>query len=578
MRIVELQTRPLTEAAPTPNTIITEKDTIIAQQVSASEAELYVTDEKGKVLKVKGGGSSSGTAGAGTTPALQDVLTAGNELGGKEIAGELVVKDGATAADNYTLSAKKESLQYGGYKQNGEYYTLDVSRDGLVSASNVEVNGNYMDTSFRADSKGIDFKTDAPSHAVGAGFKASTEGVLYEAWGSDSNGLTLALNDSEFKVELNQNGGSADTLSLDINAGLSSSKYYEPTKDEQYVQKKYLDDKLAGLSTGGGEKIDVTVDRMYLTYAGKLAVDITVNGIPGHKVTDPNLFDHSTFRMKVANVGGGNVPAYFTFGPTGNATIEKTYVYANTGAVKAHIEVVLPNSTVDRWGEPNPHGDIFKQTWGFFAYVPEAGMPFDKGARSMMTYYGEVYDKRQSGVVNFKLQDGKQSTLIPSTEEYKFFAFDADTFKAEDPINSTYSYLINNGIPIGSQDVQSGYILSDNRIMPNPTPNQVTEWELTFKLGGEDASRITNILDYMVVVYDSENNPLEHVHFDFFNDSTGEVATARAKLTTINKFKNIVGNGRGFKFGIKINRGILDLNYDVKFELVNIKRTSRALV
>lgn len=577
MRIVELQTRPLTEAAPTPNTIITEKDTIIAQQVSASEAELYVTDEKGKVLKVKGGSSSSGTAEAGTTPALQDVLTAGNDLAGKEIKGELVVKDGDTTTDNYTLSAKKESLRYEGYKQNGETYDLHVSKDGLIYSSNVEVNGNHMDASFRADSKGIEFNTDAPSHEVGGQFKASTEGVLYQAWGSDSNGLTLALNNSEFKVELNQNGGSADTLSLDINAGLSSSKYYEPTKDEQYVQKKYLDDKLAGLSTGGGEKIDVTVDRMYLTYAGKLAVDITINGLPGNKVPDPNLFEHSTFRMKVATMSGSN-QAIFTFGPTGNATIEKTYMYANTGTVKAHIEAVLPNSAVDRWGETNPHKDIFNQTQGFFVYIPEAGMPFNNGVRSRMTHYGEVYDKRQSGVVNFKLQDGKKSTIVPSTEEYKFFAFDADTFKAEDPIDSTYSYFINNGIPIGSQDVQSGYILSNNRIMPNPTPNQVTEWELTFKLGGEDASRITNILDYMVVVYDSENNPLEHVHFDFFNDSAGEVATARAKLTTINKFKNIVGNGRGFKFGIKINRGILDLNYDVKFELVNIKRTSRALV
>ena len=560
MRIVELQTRPLTEAAPTPNTIITEKDTIIAQQVSASEAELYVTDEKGKVLKVKGGSSSSGTAGAGTTPALQDVLTAGNDLAGKEIKGELVVKDGDTTADNYTLSAKKESLRYEGYKQNGETYDLHVSKDGLIYSSNVEVNGNHMDASFRADSKGIEFNTDAPSHEVGGQFKASTEGVLYQAWGSDSNGLTLALNNSEFKVELNQNGGSADTLSLDINAGLSSSKYYEPTKDEQYVQKKYLDDKLAGLSTGGGEKIDVTVDRMYLTYAGKLAVDITVNGIPGHKVTDPNLFDHSTFRMKAANVGGGGTPAYFTFGPTGNATIEKTYTYANTGTVKAHIEVVLPNSAVD------------------FVYVPEAGMSVGDGVRSRMTHYGEVYDKRQSGVVNFKLQDGKQSTLIPSTEEYRFFAFDADTFKAEDPIDSTYSYLINNGIPIGSQDIQSGYILSDNRIMPNPTPNQVTDWELTFKLGGADIAVMTNNPDYMVVVYDSENNPLEHVHLDIFNNSAGEMTTARAKLTTINKFKNIVGNGRGFKFGIKINMASLDLNSDIKFELVNVKRTSRALV
>ena len=574
MRIVELQTRPLTEAAPTPNTIITEKDTIIAQQVSASEAELYVTDEKGKVLKVKGGSSSSGTAGTGTASSqtLSQVLTAGNDLDGKEMKGELVVKDGDTTTDKYTLSAKKESLRYEGYKQNGETYDLHVSKDGLIYSSNVEVSGNHMDASFRADSKSVHFNTDAPSHEVGAEFKASTEGVLYQAWGSDSNGLALALNDSEFKVELNQNGGSADTLSLDVNTGLSSSKYYEPTKDEQYVQKKYVDSLL------GGGKIDVTVDRMYLTYAGKLAVDITVNGIPGHKVTDPNLFDHSTFRMKVANVGGGNVPAYFTFGPTGNATIEKTYMYANTGTVKAHIEAVLPNSTVDRWGESNPRVDIFKQTWGFFAYVPEAGMPFDKGARSMMTYYGEVYDKRQSGVVNFKLQDGKQSTLIPSTEEYRFFAFDADTFKAEDPINSTYSYLINNGIPIGSQSIQSGYILSDNRIMPNPTPNQVTDWDLTFKVSGPDISTITTLSDYMAVVYDSENNPLEHVHFDFYNNSDGETTTARAKLTTFNKFKNIVGNGRGFKFGIKINRGVLALNYDAKFELVNIKRTSKALV
>ena len=580
MRIVELQTRPLTEAAPTPNTIITEKDTIIAQQVSASEAELYVTDEKGKVLKVKGGSSSSGTAGTGTASSqtLSQVLTAGNDLDGKEMKGELVVKDGDTTTDNYTLSAKKESLRYEGYKQNGETCDLLVSKDGLTYSSNVEVNGNHMDASFRADSKGIEFNTDAPSHEVGGQFKASTEGVLYQAWGSDSNGLTLALNNSEFKVELNQNGGSADTLSLDINAGLSSSKYYEPTKDEQYVQKKYLDDKLAGLSTGGGEKIDVTVDRMYLTYAGKLAVDITVNGIPGHKVSDPNLFDHSTFRMKVANVSGGNVPAYFTFGPTGNATIEKTYTYANTGTVKAHIEVVLPSLAVDRWGESNPRKDIFNQTQGFFVYVPEAGMSFGDGVRSRMTHYGEVYDKRQSGVVNFKLQDGKQSTLIPSTEEYRFFAFDADTFKAEDPIDSTYSYLINNGIPIGSQDIQSGYILSDNRIMPNPTPNQVTDWELTFKLGGADIAVMTNNPDYMAVVYDSENNPLEHVHLDIFNNSAGEMTTARAKLTTINKFKNIVGNGKGFKFGIKINMASLDLNSDIKFELVNIKRTSRALV
>lgn len=569
MRIVELQTRPLTEAAPTPNTIITEKDTIIAQQVSASEAELYVTDERGKVLKVKGGSSSSGTAGTGTAPALQEVLTAGNELAGKEMKGELVVKDGDTTTDNYTLSAKKESLRYEGYKENGESYDLNVSREGLIYSSNVEVDGNHMDASFRADSKGIDFNTDASSHEVGGQFKASTEGVLYQAWGSDSNGLTLALNNSEFKVELNQNGGNADTLSLGINAGLSSSKYYEPTKDEQYVQKKYVDSLL------GGGKIDVTVDRMYLTYAGKLAVDITINGLSEVKMQDPNLLEYSTFRMKVATLTG-SIQAHFTFGPTGNATIKKTYEYRYTGTVKAHIEAVLPPLAVDKWGEPSPSKDVFNQTQGFFMYIPEAGMPFNEGVRSRMTSYGEVYDKRQSGVVNFKLQDGKQSTLIPSTEEYKFFAFDADTFKAEDPVDSKYSYFINNGIPIGSQDVQSGYILSDNRIMPNPTPNQVTEWDLTFKVSGENASVLVGGFAHRAVVYDAENNLIDEVYIDAYSNSNNEVTSVRAKLTTINKFKNIVGDKRGFKFGIRINSESADS--DIKFELVNIKRTSRALV
>lgn len=573
MRIVELQTRPLTEAAPTPNTIITEKDTIIAQQVSASEAELYVTDEKGKVLKVKGGSSSSGTAGTGTAPALQEVLTAGNELAGKEMKGELVVKDGDTTTDNYTLSAKKESLRYEGYKENGESYDLNVSREGLIYSSNVEVDGNHMDASFRADSKGIDFNTDASSHAVGAGFKANTEGILYQAWGSDSNGLTLALNNSEFKIELNQNGGNADTLNLNINEGLSSSKYYEPTKDGQFVQKKYVDDRLAGLSTGG-EKIDVTVDRMYLTYAGKLAVDITINGLSEVKMQDPNLLEYSTFRMKVATLTG-SIQAHFTFGPTGNATIKKTYEYRYTGTVKAHIEAVLPSLAVDKWGEPSPSKDIFNQTQGFFVYIPEAGMPFNKGVRSRMTHYGEVYDKRQSGVVNFKLQDGKQSTLIPSTEEYKFFAFNADTFKAEDPVDSKYSYFINNGIPIGSQDVQSGYILSDNRIMPNPTPNQVTEWDLTFKVSGENSTVLPTSNEHLAVVYDAENNIVDEAILNVVLNAAGEVISVRAKLTTVNKFKNILGDKRGFKFGIKVTS---NYNTDINFELVNIKRTSRALV
>ena len=574
MRIVELQTRPLTEAAPTPNTIITEKDTIIAQQVSASEAELYVTDEKGKVLKVKGGSSSSGTAGTGTASSqtLSQVLTAGNDLDGKEINGDLIVKHDNGIGGKYSLVANTTGLDFEKQEnRSGDNYEsyFRISDGVRMGYTMGDTRGGISKGTVEMDPYGFNYQLNNDRNQYCIKLEGNFEGFKYENKGGRDEVLSLTCTKGALIYKNVNDQGEASNLSFIDVEGLSSSKYYEPTKDEQYVQKKYVDSLL------GGGKMDITVDRMYLTYSGKLAVDITINGLPGNKVQDPNLFDHSTFRMKAANVGGGGTPAYFTFGPTGNATIEKTYTYANTGTVKAHIEVVLPSFAVDRWGETNPRKDIFNQTWGFFIYVPEAGMSFNDGVRSRMTHYGEVYDKRQSGVVNFKLQDGKQSTLIPSTEEYRFFAFDADTFKAEDPIDSTYSYLINNGIPIGSQDVQSGYILSNSRIMPNPTPNQVTDWDLTFKVSGENSTVLPTSNEHLAVVYDAENNIVDEAILNVVLNAAGEVISVRAKLTTVNKFKNILGDKRGFKFGIKVTS-----NYDtgINFELVNIKRTSRALV
>lgn len=574
MRIVELQTRPLTEAAPTPNTIITEKDTIIAQQVSASEAELYVTDEKGKVLKVKGGSSSSGTAGTGTASSqtLSQVLTAGNDLDGKEINGDLIVKHDNGIGGKYSLVANTTGLDFEKQEnRSGDNYEsyFRISDGVRMGYTMGDTRGGISKGTVEMDPYGFNYQLNNDRNQYRIKLEGNFEGFKYENKGGRDEVLSLTCTKGALIYKNVNDQGEASNLSFIDVEGLSSSKYYEPTKDEQYVQKKYVDSLL------GGGKMDITVDRMYLSYSGKLAVDITINGLPGNKVQDPNLFDHSTFRMKAANVGGGGTPAYFTFGPTGNATIEKTYTYANTGTVKAHIEVVLPSFAVDRWGETNPRKDIFNQTWGFFIYVPEAGMSFNDGVRSRMTHYGEVYDKRQSGVVNFKLQDGKQSTLIPSTEEYRFFAFDADTFKAEDPIDSTYSYFINNGIPIGSQDVQSGYILSNSRIMPNPTPNQVTDWDLTFKVSGENSTVLPTSNEHLAVVYDAENNIVDEAILNVVLNAAGEVISVRAKLTTVNKFKNILGDKRGFKFGIKVTS-----NYDtgINFELVNIKRTSRALV
>lgn len=557
---------------------VKQQATLYFLEKGTNQFELSLADDNGVIRSLSGVSGGTGTAAAQT---LSEVLTTGNKLEGKEIEGDLVVKNvytnGVNTTGGYRISGNNEGIELSG---SGEGYSSILKVGGSWNAVRGDfyypVNTGTSSGYWQVGAKGIELYSEVLDHSLGIQFRATDRELFYNRYEDGKPPLAFCVQDSGIHsqfpdVELG--GDNYITFYINSTNGIFLSKYIKPTRDEEYTQKKYVDDKLAGLSTGGGEKIDITVDRMYLTYAGKLAVDITINGLPGNKVPDSNLFDHSTFRMEVAN-GTSHTRAFFTFGPTGNATIEKTYMYVDTGTVKAHIEAVLPSMAVDSWGVPNPGKDIFNKTRGFFVYVPEAGMNFNQGVRSRMTHYGEVYDKRQSGVVNFKLQDGKQSTLIPSTEEYKFFAFDADTFKAEDPIDSTYSYLINNGIPIGSQDVQSGYILSDNRIMPNPAPNQVTDWDLTFKVSGKNSTVLPSSNEHLAVVYDAENNIVDEALLNVVLNAAGEVISVRAKLTTINKFKNIVGDKRGFKFGIKVTS---NYNTDIDFELVNIKRTSRAL-
>ena len=588
--------------------VVKQQATLYFLEKGTNQFELSLADDNGVLRTLY-----SGAGGASTTvPTLSQVLSAGNSLDGKELQGNFrVTTEDVTLAGNKTTEfttrdnnlefystelthrenlefrASLSDLHYNSFVENADTFGLHLDSDNYsinIPDKNSGIFGANVNLKFDSyhglhSSKVFSVSEDnqfiqkkylddrLAGLSTGGGGGTATPQTLSQVLtaGNNLDGKEIV---GDLVVKSDDRTGGTSNLSFVGSEGLSSSKYHEPTRDEQYVQKKYVDSLL------GGGKIDVTVDRMYLTYGGKLAVDITVNGLPSNKVVDTSLFDHSTFRMEVAN-GASSTRVFFTFGPTGNATIEKTYLYYETGTVKAHIEAVLPSAAVDSWGVPNPGKDIFNKTRGFFVYVPEAGMNFNQGVRSRMTHYGEVYDKRQSGVVNFKLQDGKQSTLIPSTEEYKFFAFGADTFKAEDPVDSTYSYLINNGIPIGSQNVQSGYILSDNRIMPNPTPNQVTEWDLTFKVSGPGSTSLTGSFEHFAVVYDAKNNIVDQVPLSAAIDAAGELIYVRAKLTTINRFKNIVGEDRGFKFGIKLTS-----NYDnvgTEYQLINIKRTSKSL-
>ena len=196
MRIVELQTRPLTEAAPTPNTIITEKDTIIAQQVSASEAELYVTDEKGKVLKVKGGSSSSGTAGTGTASSqtLSQVLTAGNDLDGKEINGDLIVKHDNGIGGKYSLVANTTGLDFEKQEnRSGDNYEsyFRISDGVRMGYTMGDTRGGISKGTVEMDPYGFNYQLNNDRNQYRIKLEGNFEGFKYENKGGRDEVLSL---------------------------------------------------------------------------------------------------------------------------------------------------------------------------------------------------------------------------------------------------------------------------------------------------------------------------------------------------------------------------------------------------
>lgn len=568
MRFVELQTRPLTEAAPAPGTIITEKDTLIAHQVSATEADLYVTDDKGKALKVRAGSTQSG-GGGGTTPPIKDVLTAGNDLDGKHFTGVLKSIDSDVPNNvSATFNSDKDNVSYS-RTTNDENTSFEVSSRGVsFNSNNSSTNEN---TNFEA-THSLRYSKNNSHSAVS--LEASDFSLKYGI--SDR---MMPGNDMEFIVEKERATYSIPyrdpmnpmappmQLRYEVGAeGIKADKYLKPTQDEHYVQKKYVDGLL------GGGKPEVTIDRMYLNYAGKLAVDITVTGM-GSKASDSAAFQHSSIQTFISNgKGSANVAQGFGFSSGSGAVIQITDSDTETGVCKAHIEI--ESTTLPAWG--NAKGDVLSNTYIQFTYVPEALSDPSTWAKSRRTYYGEKYTEGQAGVVDYKFKSGKQSLLITSTEEYKMFALDNTMFDVENPTKSLFHNKFGNGTPLGSHDIYSGNILADNRIMPNPTPGQVTDWELTLRLSGNNIDAV-NSDSYRAVIYDAENNPLDEVPVFSFTGGASPAPAHDVKVTlrTVNYFKNIVGNKRGFKLGIRshnVNSGL-----DINFELKHIRRISHSV-
>ena len=574
MRFVELQTRPLTEAAPTPNTIGKEKDTIIAQQVSATEVELYVTDDRGKVLKARTGSASGG---GGSTPPIKDVLTAGNDLDGKHFEGVLKSIDSDVPNNvSSTFYSDKDNVSYS-RTTNDENTSFEVSSRGVsFNNSNSSTNEN---TNFEATQSLRYYKNNSHSDV---NLEASDFALKFGI--SDRS---MPGNDMEFIVEKERVTYSipyrdplnpmapATPLRYEVGAeGIKANKYLKPSQDEQFVQKKYVDGLLGG-------KPEVTIDNMYLTYGGKLALHVTIENMDSTTINSPEPHKYSVLHMFTTSPGSGNMAELFNLNGSDSrvSNIQQVYKDVDSGTYKFRFEI-NPSPLVS-WFAATKNENLFT-TKGQFDYIND-----NLGTirvKSRPTYYGELYKKDQAGVVSFvpKVGSSVKGEIIPTSSEIDYFRTNQNVFETESVFriagNNYNLEVAGGGAPLGSLDMSASIepFTTDGKIMSNPTPGQVTDWELTIGLSGGNIDAI-DTQNYAAVICDADDNVLDSKPIFPFTEGFVPAHPHDIKVTlrTINTFKNIIGNGKGFKLGIRTAAASSGL--DVKFELKSFKRISHSL-
>ena len=220
--------------------------TLYFLEKGTNQFELSLADDNG-VLRTLFTGSGGGGGGA-VTPTLQEVLTAGNELGGKEIVGDLNImgESPVNPLEYYSLTATKEGFALENVDLNGSNKYRSIMRIGTPTEAishnfGYPVEKGMAEGYFILNGNGISLKSETPSHEQGIDFKANSRELRYTGYidGNsishyfDKNGINWSINDL--------NSGKSTSLKYSKQEGLYSTEYFVPTREEHYIQKKYLD-------------------------------------------------------------------------------------------------------------------------------------------------------------------------------------------------------------------------------------------------------------------------------------------------------------------------------------------------
>ena len=279
--------------------VVKQQATLYFLERGTNQFELSLADDNG-VLRTLAG-SASGSA---VQQTLSQVLATGNKLEGKEIEGDLVVKNTYTSGGSTT----------GGYSIVGNEEGIDLSTAGSGYSSRIVIGGrekllastfNYPSDSplgmggyFYVGNKGINLLSEVIDHSESLQFNSDNRGLFFNYYGDNKTTKGFSVLDSGMHVTIPDTklgGENTTSLFFTSNNGLSAGEYFNPTSDNQYVQKKYVDDKIAAAGSGGGSGATLPANNATIDSGGltgntysKTEVDTKLNKVTFKTITVDN--------------------------------------------------------------------------------------------------------------------------------------------------------------------------------------------------------------------------------------------------------------------------------------------------
>ena len=444
---------------------------------------------------------------AKATPTIADVLRAGNQLSGNQFAGELKLQETKLTYSGNFSAGGRAMLYSSTNSADGSQVVMSIA----PGATFFKFGGSYKDNGTYKDT-------------------------------------ILSVEKGKIKVT----GGT-----------LEGTTYIAPTKDEEYVQKKYVDTKL--VSSGGAEAPTPKINIKGCSFAGNKSarLEFEVSGYPNFSNDYDNILAESLLCLSI------DATEFLLDNLREN-------MLTNYGTGNDHagvfIEVELPTSVTTALENYN-HSNRFN----FACYLK---LKHGTGYIQETFFYKNSSKYNQSGYVDITFKAGKNpATNFNSTTETGVLNLSKDI--DEMPINKQLAFLNDNTqVSFGTSYDLTQIFLDNGKLVPNTAIAQVTDWE--FDLAVEDGSSAISPTSPWCIVAEKEleGGTFEVVGYGVITDNWtgGETnRNSRAVVRTITTSDMLFGARKGLRFRVQPTKFMVGSQQQVKIAVNKVRRISYSI-